>query len=411
MVIRPCLFCFPQDENMADMKKVIIVHYGEIALKGKNRIFFENKLIKNMKLALRHVEIDAVHRLRGRIIIAFKADVRAEEVIPCLQKVFGIVHFSIGVAVEKDLQRFKEVAWQLMQEQPFQSFRIATKRAQKEFPLTSVEINREVGAYVYARCQKKVDLKKPDLACYIEITEKGAFIYTEKIPGLRGMPSGVSEKAVSLLSSGIDSPVASYLMIKRGVRLVFAHFHSQPYTNVASQENTEKLVQLLTQYQFHSKVYFVPFIDIQKEIMAKAPSELRVLLYRRYMIRLSERIARQEGAVALVTGENVAQVASQTLSNIRVVGEVTALPILRPLAGFDKEEIIQLAHTIDTFAISTAPHEDCCSLFVPQNPATKARPADLHRAERLLDMEALLDEAMQHAETKTFSVLEQAPAQ
>lgn len=385
------------------MKKILIIHYGEIALKGKNRIFFENKLIKNIKLVLRGFEIEEVNRLRGRIVIGLKESVANEAIVECLKKVFGIAHFSIGVQIGTDLQQMKEVSLQLMQELSFDSFRVSTRRAQKEFPMTSVEINREVGAYIYEHCQKKVDLKHADATCYIEITEKGTLIYTEKVPGLRGMPSGVSEKAVSLLSSGIDSPVASYMMIKRGVKLIFAHFHSEPYTSRASQENTEKLVDILNDYQYYSKVYFVPFIDIQKEIMAKAPSELRVLLYRCYMVRLSERIANLEGAVALVTGENVAQVASQTLSNIRVVAEATTLPILRPLAGFDKEEIIQVAQRIGTYETSIQPYEDCCTLFVPQNPATKAKPEDLAEAEKLLDMDGLMDDAMRRAEIKVFS--------
>lgn len=387
------------------MRNVIIIHYGEIALKGRNRIFFENRLIKNIKLALHSFAPVTVSRLRGRMVLSLPSESDAGAVAESLRHVFGITHFSHGVAVKKDMQQIKEVAWNLLKELTFDSFRVVTRRAQKEFPLTSVEINREVGAHLVACCGKRVDLKHADASCYIEITEKNALVYTEKIPGLGGLPSGVSEKAVSLLSSGIDSPVASYLLMKRGVHVVYVHFHSQPFTSVASQENTEKLVELLNRYQFYSKVYFVPFIDIQKEIMAKAPAELRVLLYRRYMIRLAEWIAGEENARALITGENVGQVASQTLSNIRVVAEVTSLPILRPLAGFDKQEIIQLAKKIGTFAISTQPYEDCCSLFIPKNPTTKAHPLALAEAEKKLDgMQELLQAAKDGTEAKTFWV-------
>ncbi len=383
-------------------KKIIVIHYGEIALKGRNRIFFENKLKANIKKTLHKVKIKEIERLRGRLVINLAEAGQEKLAIEGLQNVFGISHFSFGTAVEKDIEAIKETAWILLKNKSFDSFKIETRRAQKDFPINSMEVNKQVGAFVQKNCGKKVDLSEPEIACYIEITERAALLYTEKIPGLRGLPVGVSEKAVCLLSSGIDSPVASYMMLKRGVNLIYAHFHSQPFTSKASQENTDRLVQILNRYQFHCKAYFIPFIDIQKEIMAKAPSELRVLLYRRYMVRLAERIAKSEKAAALVTGENVGQVASQTLSNIRVVAEVTDLPILRPLAGFDKEEIIQQAKKIGTFEVSIEPYEDCCTLFVPENPQTRANPKMLTNAEKLLDVSKLMEQALEHAEIVTF---------
>lgn len=385
-----------------DKKIIVVIHYGEIALKGRNRLFFENKLKANIKKALHGVKVNEIQRLRGRLVINFKEPVDEKVIRDELQRVFGISHFGFGVAAENEIDAIQETAWHLLEDKEFDSFKIDSRRAQKEFPLNSMEINKRVGAFVQEKCRKKVNLTAPGIACYIEITEKAALLYAEKIPGLRGLPVGVSEKAVCLLSSGIDSPVASYLMLKRGVRLIHAHFHSQPFTSKASQENTARLVQILNRYQFRSKVYFVPFIDIQKEIMAKAPARLRVLLYRRYMVRLAERIAKTEKATALVTGENVGQVASQTLSNIRVVGEVTELPILRPLAGFDKEEIIQHARKIGTFEVSIEPYEDCCSLFVPENPETRADPKMLLDAEKRLDLKELMDRAMEQAESMTF---------
>ncbi len=383
-------------------KEIIVIHYSEIALKGKNRIFFENKLKANIKKALHEVKISQIERLRGRLVVNLAESGQDELATEGLQKVFGISHFSFSVAVEKKIEVIKETAWSLLKNKTFDSFKIETRRAQKDFPLNSMEVNKEVGAFVQNNCGKKVDLSASDITCYIEITERETLLYTEKVPGLRGLPVGVSEKAVCLLSSGIDSPVASYMMLKRGVRLIYAHFHSQPFTSKASQENTVRLVQILNQYQFHCKAYFIPFIDIQKEIMAKAPSKLRVLLYRRYMVRLAERIAQSEKAAALVTGENVGQVASQTLSNIRVVSEVTDLPILRPLAGFDKEEIIQLAKKIGTFEISIEPYEDCCTLFVPENPETRANPRIVAEAEKLLDVSELMAQALEQAEIVTF---------
>jgi len=383
-------------------KEIIVIHYGEIALKGKNRIFFENKLKANIKKALQNIKISEIERLRGRLVVNLAESGQDELAKEGLQTVFGISHFSFGVAVEKEIDVIKETAWGLLKNKTFDSFKIETRRAQKDFPLNSMEVNKEVGAFVQNNCGKKVDLSASDITCYIEITERETLLYTEKVPGLRGLPVGVSERAVCLLSSGIDSPVASYMMLKRGVRLIYAHFHSQPFTSKASQENTVRLVRILNRYQFHCKAYFIPFIDIQKEIMAKAPSKLRVLLYRRYMVRLAERIAQSEKAAALVTGENVGQVASQTLSNIRVVSEVTDLPILRPLAGFDKEEIIQLAKKIGTFEISIEPYEDCCTLFVPENPETRANPRIVAEAEKLLDVSELMAQALEQAEIVTF---------
>lgn len=383
-------------------KNCIVIHYSEIALKGNNRSFFEKKLKRNIKRALTSVNLGEIERLRGRFVIHLPNDVEREFVLEKLRKVFGIAHFSPGVIAEKDIEEIRKTVWSLLENKVFESFKIAARRAQKEFAFTSMEMNQSIGAYVQERCGKRVDLSNPEMTCHVEIAGPYALIYTEKVPGPGGLPVGVSERAVSLLSSGIDSPVASFFMLKRGVNLVYAHFHSQPFTNQASQENTARLVQVLNQYQFRARIYFLPFIDIQKEIMAKAPEELRVLLYRRYMVRLAEQIAKLETATALVTGESVGQVASQTLSNIRVISEVTNLPILRPLAGFDKSEIIDKAKQIGTFEISTEPYEDCCALFVPEKPHTKARPFMLAQAEQLLDMSDLMTKTLVSAEVRVI---------
>lgn len=384
------------------MQRIVVVHYGEIAIKGENRGFFEKQLVKNIKRALSRELFREIRRLRGRMLIYLADSISEAQVSQRLGYVFGVANFGFGEIVDRSMDAIKLKSLELIQTSDFTSFRVSARRSYKRFPLTSVEINKEVGAFIQEKCGKRVDLSSPDATVHIEITETEVFVYTDKTDGLRGLPVGVSERAVSLFSSGIDSPIASFLMLKRGVNLIYAHFHSQPFTNPASQENAEKLVQILNRYQFYSRIYFIPFIEIQKVIMTQAPSELRVLLYRRYMIRLSERIALTEGATALVTGENVGQVASQTLSNIRVVGEVTDLPILRPLAGFDKQEIVALARQIGTFGISTAPYEDCCSLFVPDNPATRAHPSYLTEAESKLEMSRLLDDAIAKAELKVL---------
>lgn len=377
------------------MKHIIVVHYAEIAIKGNNRKYFEKQLVTNIKRALPSGVYSQIRRLRGRIVIFLNSDFDAANFVKPLQSVFGVSHFSLGCIVEKQLSLINDEAWRQISQIKFDSFCVRTKRAYKQFSITSVEMNRQVGSHLFDKCAKRVDLSTPDVTVYIEIVELGALIYTQKISGAKGMPVGVSERAVSLLSSGIDSPVASYLMLKRGIDLIYVHFHSQPYTNIASQENTERIVKVLAQSQYYSKIYFVPFVDIQKEIMAHASAELRVLLYRRYMIRLAEQIGIKERCRALVTGESVGQVASQTLSNIQAVSQIARLPILRPLCGADKEEIVQQARKIGTYEISTEPYEDCCSLFVPDNPATKVHPDRLNSAERNLDMEALLTAAFE----------------
>ena len=383
-------------------RKVVIIHYAEIALKGANRIYFEKQLLRNIKQAGGPDAALQIQRLRGRLVAFCSPHISDDDLKARLATVFGISHFSFGVELPLDVDTICQTAWALIENCSFNSFRVTTRRAQKEFPMTSMQVNQQVGAYLVERCGKKVDLKNPDLTLFIELTERNAFVYTQKEPGLRGLPVGVSERAVSLLSSGIDSPVASYMLLKRGVKLTYVHFHSQPFTSQASQELTEKLVGHLTRHQYDAKAYFIPFIDIQKEIMANGPQALRVLLYRRYMVRLATQVAWKEKAKALVTGESVAQVASQTLSNIRVVGEVTPLPVLRPLAGFDKDEIVARAKAIGTFEISTQPYEDCCSLFVPDNPATKSHPQALQQAEKHLEVDDLMACALAEAEVKTF---------
>jgi thiamine biosynthesis protein ThiI len=245
-------------------------------------------------------------------------------------------------------------------------------------------------------------MDNPDLTCFVEIAQKQIFIYAEKIPAPGGLPVGSNEHAVSLISSGIDSPVASYKLMKRGVKLTYVHFHSQPYTNRNSQRNTEEIVRLLNRHQFISDLYSVPFVEIQRHIMTHAPTSYRVILYRRAMLRIAEAIATKVDAKALVTGENVGQVASQTLSNMRAIEEVTPLPILRPLAGDNKEEIINEARRIGTYEISIEPYEDCCSVFVPKHPETRAKLEKVHEIESNLDLDPLIEQTLEQTERQTF---------
>ena len=379
-----------------------VIHYGEVGLKGENRSFFEGQLMKNIKTAIEDISKTSILKYHGRFILPLPSPELMEPIQERLARVFGIVYFAPALLVAQDIEHIEAAARHLMANLTFSSFAIKTRRAQKRFPMSSQEVNIRVGAAVQQQSGARVDLSNPDVTCYIEIFDNKALVYAQKIPAAGGLPVGVSERAVSLLSAGIDSPVASYKIMKRGVKLIFVHFHSVPLTSSASIENATKQVEFLTQFQYHSKLYLVPFLEVQQQIMAHAPKDYRVVLYRRFMLRLAEKIAYRERAKALVTGESIAQVASQTLSNMQVINEVATLPVLRPLAGDDKEEIIQQAKTIGTFHVSIDPYEDCCSLFIPKHPVTRAKREVVLEAESKLDMDNLLKEALSKTEVLKF---------
>lgn len=382
-------------------ERVVLIHYHEIGLKGRNRGRFEQQLLTNIARALRGLPRGAARRLSGRIVLELEPDAETGAIRERLADVFGIANYSEAVRVPGDIEHIRAGAWDVVRRRDFGSFKIAARRGDKSFPLTSEEINRDVGAHVQALSRSQVKMDDPDLTCHIEVSYQGAFIYTGKMRGPGGLPVGANERAVSLLSSGIDSPVASYKTMKRGVRLSFVHFHSQPYTNRSSQRNTEELVRVLTRYQYRSTLYLVPFVEIQRRVMTHAPPGYRVILYRRAMMRIAEAIAGREGAQALVTGESVGQVASQTLSNMRAIEEVTALPVLRPLSGDNKEEIIDLARGIGTYDISIEPYEDCCTVFVPKHPETRADLNTVHQIEPKLDLPPLIDQALKATDVIT----------
>ena len=382
-------------------ERVVLIHYHEIGLKGKNRGRFEQQLLTNISRALKGLPHGAVRRLSGRIILELAPDADFGAIRERLADVFGIANFSDAVHVPNAIERIREGAWDVVRNVDFGSFKIAARRGDKKFPLTSEEINRDVGAHVQTLSRARVKLDDPDVTCFIEVSYQGAFIYTGKIPGPGGLPVGANERAVSLLSSGIDSPVASYKTMKRGVRLSFVHFHSQPYTNRSSQRNTEELVRVLTRYQYQSTLYLVPFVEIQRRVMTHSPPGYRVIFYRRAMLRIAETIAEREGAQALVTGESIGQVASQTLSNMRAIEEVTPLSLLRPLCGDNKEEIIDLARRIGTYDISIEPYEDCCTVFVPKHPETRANLKTVHEIEPKLDLPPLIEQALKATDVMT----------
>lgn len=380
----------------------ILVRYHEVALKKGNRPYFVELLKRNLVSSVRGLGLRETKKLPGRILLLFGEKANQEEISRRVQAVFGVANFSFVERTSPDLKVLQCRILESLDGKQFASFRIDTKRGNKNFPLTSPEINRDVGALVKERSGARVDLKNAELTISIEILPRDAFFGFDKIVGPGGLPVGASGRAVSLISGGIDSPVASYRMMQRGLRLIFVHFHSTPYLDKTSQEKVRELVRLLTRHQFSSRLYLVPFGEIQRQIVAAVLRPLRVILYRRMMMRIAEAIAKNEKGGVLVTGESLAQVASQTLENLAVIEKATALPILRPLVGMDKQEIIDQARRIGTFETSVIPDQDCCQLFVPRHPATKARLPDVENTESRLDLPALTQLGVEGAEIEEF---------
>ena len=385
-----------------------IVHYHELALKGRNRDFFEQRLVRNIRLALNDLKIKRVESLQGRIRVTIPDQVSPELVVERLRRTCGISNFLLTESVPLDLHApdltvLKQVAERQLAQQTFSSFRVTAKRADKRLPLTSMEVERDVGGYLFDVTGKAVKLKQPDLTLYIELLTHEAHVSARKIQGPGGMPVGTSGKVACLISGGIDSPVAAYRMMKRGCKAVFVHFSGRPLVSRASEEKVQELVQLLTTYQYHSKLYIVPFGPIQQEIVANAPAAFRVVLYRRIMVRIAQELARREGCWALVTGDSLGQVASQTAENLSVVEEAAELPMLRPLIGMDKIEITEQAQQVGSFTISIEPDQDCCKLFVPLHPSTRTRLEDILRIERGLEISAFVKQGVDKAELSTLT--------
>ena len=375
----------------------VLIHYHEIALKGKNRGFFLKQLAANLRMASRGLEVGPLRRPTGRFYLEMRDGTPWEALRERLSSVFGIANFAAAFRMPPDLELIAKRIESEVAGRSFASFAVAARRAFKTFPQTSQEINQVIGARVKLASGAKVDLSSPDLTIYIEVLPDEAFIYFEKIQGPGGLPVGVSGTVVCLLSGGIDSPVAAYRMMKRGCRVVFVHFHSQPFADRTSQEKATELARLLTRYQFASRLYVVPFGETQQEVVARTAGRFRVLVYRRLMLRMAEEIARKEGGLALVTGESLGQVSSQTLENIAAIEEAATLPILRPLVGMDKEEITHQARQIGSYEISTIPDQDCCSMFTPRQVVTRATDDEISFTERTLDLKPLVQRALSAA--------------
>ncbi len=386
-----------------------LVHYHEIALKGGNRGFFVQRLVQNLGSALRQVKDIYVQSLPGRIRINYPDDIPWKIIQDGIRHTFGVVNFAQAHSIpinydSPDFIPLCEAIEKNLPAKPFNTFRVTTKRGDKRFSKTSVEMNREVGAYIHERTGTPVRLNAPDLTIFIEIVDHTAYFSMNREPGPGGLPTGMSGKVVCLLSGGIDSPVAAYRMMKRGSKVTFVHFHGRPYLSRESEDKVRDLAKQLTHYQHYSRLFLVPFGEIQRHIVLESPAPLRIVLYRRMMMRIADQLASQEQAWGLVTGDSLGQVASQTPENLQVVSEIPRLPILRPLIGMDKIEITNEAQNIGTFETSIEPDQDCCTLFVPPHPNTRCRLQDIQKAEQSLCTQDMVDTSLKNSELVEYSI-------
>ncbi len=385
-----------------DARQVVVIRLGEIVLKKKNRPMFVRQLARNVRRATRGLSVESLDLLPNRIFITPGPQTDWPELRDRLRRVFGVKNFSICQVLPWDVDAIRDEVLRMAAARRFESFRIAVQRSDKRFPGTSQDLERSIGAAVKAQSGARVDLERPEATFHVEIQPGGAYLHDERIEGPGGLPAGVSGRVVALLSGGIDSPVAAWRIIGRGCQASFVHFMSFPYLDASSRDKAIALVRSLTRWQYESRLHVVSFGDVQHQIVASCPPKLRVVLYRRFMVRIAEAIARREHAEALVTGESLGQVSSQTLSNIATIDAAATLPVLRPLVGRDKDEIIDEARRIETYDISIEPDQDCCTLFVPAHPATSSRLDEVEAAEQALDVDALVAQALEHTETLTF---------
>jgi tRNA uracil 4-sulfurtransferase len=379
-----------------------LAHYQEIALKGKNRPWFLHRLLRNLRAMLGDLDLVDVRAPMGRIEIVFRNEADWPEVRERLGRTFGLANFSLAHRGPLDLDALVDDVARHLPVGPVESFRVRVRRADKRFPVASPEIERIVGRRVQDARGWKVDLSHPALVIGIEIVPDGAYYYYGKLPGPGGMPVGSAGRVVVLLSGGIDSPVAAWRMMKRGCQATLVHFHSYPFVSRTSQDKAIDLARLLTRYQLHARLYLVPFGELQRQITLTVPGPMRVVIYRRMMFRIAERIARNVRALALVTGEVVGQVASQTLDNLAVISSATRMPVFRPLIGMDKEEITTEAIRLGTYPTSIIRDEDCCTLFTPRHPVTRARMADVVSVEHSLPIDEMVEAAVSNATLEQF---------
>ena len=392
-------------------RRSVLVRYHEVALKGGNRGLFTTQLRDNLRMATQGLGVTAVRKGMGLI----KLDLAPEADWPAIQRalgrVFGTGNFMLTYQMPVDLEVVEARLAELLPQHPFASFKIAAERRDKSFPGNSLDLNRRLGAFVQAQTGARVDVHNPDCIIRVEVLPGAIFVGFEKVAGPGGLPVGVGGRVLTLLSGGIDSPVAAYRMMRRGARASLVHFHSYPFLDDRSIAKARQLAQHLTLYQFRSRLLLVPFGEIQRQIVVGAPEPYRVVLYRRLMVRIAEALARREGASALVTGESLGQVASQTIENLSVIDAAAQGLVLRPLIGLDKQEIIAQAEQIGTFEISIQPDQDCCQLFMPRHPATRSRLPEVEAAESRLPVAEWVERALAETSLETFEFVPETAGQ
>ena len=386
------------------MYNILIVKYGEIGVKGKNRYIFENKLIKNVKNILKPIGKFNVYKEYGRIYVDLDG-YDYEEVVEEVRKVFGIVGVCPAVRAEKDYNLLKELALKMLEEkieQGYKSFKVDSRRGDKDFKLTSQEMSLDIGGYLVSQVKDKiaVDVRNPEVKIHCELRQNHVMVYSDTIPGYGGLPLGTNGRAMSLLSGGIDSPVASWMVAKRGMELECIHFHSYPFTSEKSQEKVRDLAQILAKYCGRVRLHKVNMLEIQKSIGLKCKDDERTIISRRFMIRIAERVAESRHCDALVTGESIGQVASQTIQGLTCTNASVKMPVFRPLIAMDKTEIIDIAQKIGTFETSILPEEDCCTVFSPKKPVTKPKLDRIEKSESKLDVEQLIQDAIDNIEVE-----------
>jgi len=388
---------------MTRLRPVVVVHYHEISLKRGNRPLFLRQLARNLRSATADLGRLTLRQRPGRIVLDLDDHPQPEAVRDRVLRVCGVASASLGYRTSATLDAMKSLVGRLVEGRQFASFRVSARRAFKTYPLSSVEMNRALGAFVLERVPTtRVSLERFEVEIVVEVLPDEAFVSLDRRPGPGGLPVGASGTVAALLSGGIDSPVAAWRMMKRGCRVVFVHFHSVPYLPDTSQVKARALVERLTGWQYASQLYLVPFGEIQREVVLSVPPPARVVVYRRLMVRIAEEIARRTGALALATGESLGQVASQTLENIARIDEAASVPILRPLIGMDKLEITEQAKQLGTFEISIEPDADCCTLFTPKHPFTRMQVDDVRGAESRLDFERLVAAGVEGATMEAF---------
>ncbi len=387
---------------------VIVVHYHELWLKGRNRRFFIAKLLTALRRGLQGIPVESIEKPGDRFLIRLSRGAPLEAAIERVERILGIAYYAVARPVEQDIEAICRVSWDEMEPLKFTNFAVRARRSDKSFPHPTMEIESIVGRYLLDKLRAggrnvRVKLKDPEVTCHIEISPGPALVYARKIPGPGGLPANTAGRMTCLLSGGYDSAVAAYHMMKRGAHLSFVHFYGMgARPGESSLHVASALARQLVPYQFHAKLFRVPFEAIQREIVRYAPEEYRVLLYRRMMLRIAELFARRGRALALVTGDSLGQVASQTLRNLVAVDAVATMPVFRPLIGTDKMDILATARKIGTYDISSEPFHDCCPVFLPRTPALYARPRELDAAESKLDVATLITQGIRGATVEQF---------